>query len=246
MAGFGAFELSEAFLVDYVRGLDREAFDVAALPNPDGLDQRRTSTLPSPVATQALSAYAGDGGTLQVLTTNDPGWFDLRRMTLDANSIGNLTETPLGQSFLGPGVAESTPAGEGSAFAVVRTESGLTIEIWTEGIGVDVVNQILAEGRFVEVEPMEAPTTTTTVEAVTTTTEVPAPTTAVVDAGSTLITDITIEPGDELDRLELFFAGTVPEDYELTPAEEAVRRRLSRSRHRRRGLPGPAPRRPGG
>ena len=76
VAGFGAFELSEAFLVDYVRGLDREAFDVAALPNPDGLDQRRTSTLPSPVATQALSAYAGDGGTLQVLTTNDPGWFD--------------------------------------------------------------------------------------------------------------------------------------------------------------------------
>ena len=220
VAGFGAFELSEAFLVDYVQGLDREAFDVAALPNPDGLDQRRTSTLPSPVATQALSAYTGDGGTLQVLTTNDPGWFDFTRMTIDANITGNLTETPLGQSFLGPGVAESTPAGEGSAFAVVRTESGLTIEIWTEGIGVDVVNQILAEGRFVEVEPTEAPTTTTTVEAVTTTTEVP--TTSVADAGSTLITDITIEPGDELDRLELFFAGTVPEDYELTPAEEAV------------------------
>ena len=221
MAGFGAFELSEAFLVDYVRGLDREAFDVAALPNPDGLDQRRTSTVPSPVATQALSAYAGDGGTLQVLTTNDPGWFDLMRMTIDAN-IGTLTETPLGQSFLGPGVAESTPAGEGSAFAVVRTESGLTIEISTEGIGVDVVNQILAEGRFVEVEPTEAPTTTTAVEAVTTTTEVPAPTTAVAVAGSTLITDITIEPGDELDRLEIFFAETVPEDYELTTAEEAL------------------------
>ena len=141
-------------------------------------------------------------------------------MTLYADIFGNLTETPLGQSFLGPGVAESTPAGEGSAFAFVRTESGLTIAISTEGIGVDVVNQILAEGRFVEVEPMEAPTTTTTVEAVTTTTEVP--TTSVADAGSTLITDITIEPGDELDRLELFFAGTVPEDYELTPAEEAV------------------------
>ena len=164
VAGFGGFEVSEEFFVDYVRDLDDVGFDPATIASPDGLDERQTSTLPSASTTQAVTSYAGDDGTLQVTTTNDPAWFDLMRMSMSVDIVGDLTETDLGESFLGPGYAVSTDeAGNGSAFALVRTESGLTLEISTDGIAADVVDQILADGRLTEVSPIEEPAATTSV-----------------------------------------------------------------------------------
>jgi hypothetical protein len=219
-AAVGGTGITEDDLLAYVDGLDRASFDVRSIPAPEGLSHRELVTIPTETgAQQAFAQYEGQGGSLLVLVMNDPGWFDLIRTGVTSDSDGAPEQIPLGPSPLGTGTA-LLGIDRNTTTAIAHTDSGLAVQITAFDLSPDVVRDILADGRFIEIEPTKQPGTSA-VEPVTPTTVVEPVTTTSVVGGSTLITDVTIEPGDELDRVEIFFADAVPADYELTTSTQS-------------------------
>ena len=217
--------------IGYARQIYGPTLDLETIPAPEGLPEREVVTLPDPGGpVQAEVTYEADNGARQitVVTTNQPGWLDLVQTGAPYPDSGLLDEElALGPSFLGSGHAFFLPTDYASginnydAYALVETDSGLTLEITTYGVGPDVLTDLIQTGAFVDVGPSEAPAPTTVVEPTPTTSVVEPVTPTTVGGSTTRITGIHLEPGSELDRLEISFSGVVP-DYELTTSPEAV------------------------
>jgi hypothetical protein len=220
--GVGAYGVDEDEVVDYVRDLDRDHVELADLPTPSGFDDTGAFGVPSPAATQTIADYDYDGGSVQVITTNEPHWFDLLRVTLLGSE--RLREVPLGDTFLGPGVA-GIAVNETSSAGLVRTDSGLTVLVNTiEVQDPDFVADLLSGGRLVELADTPTPATTSLPD----TTSVATATTEYTDAsdsgeggsgtGPGRLVEIAVDPGPASDRVTLSFEGGIPE-YEVMTSD---------------------------
>ena len=207
--GVGGFGLPEPDVVDYASTLFGGEVDPLAVPAPHDLPERSTWTIPSRVDTeQAFATYRNGGRELGITASNQPGWFDFVQ-SYTMSTYGDFEETEVGDTFLGPAQAIVSEPRTGYGFALIRTESGLTIEIATDGgpTSADELRELLADGRLVELDPDNVltaePTTTTAVVAATTappTSTPPSTTTSVVEpAGANVPT---------FDREHLDGAGT--------------------------------------
>lgn len=147
-AAVGGYGVERADVIEYVRSLGRQSYSLETVPAPDGFPER---VVTGPASAEHLAIYSSERGTtVFVNTTNAPGRFDARRVSLDA-----VAEVPLGTSILGDGVAVLSDAEPDSVTALVRTEGGLTVEISGNGLDGEAVRDLLADGRFVEVESTE-------------------------------------------------------------------------------------------
>jgi hypothetical protein len=144
----------------YARQIYGPTLDLEAIPAPEGLPDRTVVTLPDPRGpVQAEVTYEADGGTRQVTvtTTNQPDWLHLVDEAVLYPSGGpDYEELDLGPSFLGAGhgfvVPDDWVQDGHDALAVVETDSGLTIEISTFGVGPDVLARLIQDGSFVDLD----------------------------------------------------------------------------------------------
>jgi hypothetical protein len=144
--------------VGYARRIYGPTLDLEAIPAPEGLSDREVVTLPDPRGpVEAEVTYEADGGARQITvrTTNQPDWLHLAYEAVLYPVDGPGYEVlALGPSFLGPAHGFVLPddwVSDGhDALAVVETDSGLTIEISTFGVGPDVLTDLIQDGAFVE------------------------------------------------------------------------------------------------
>ncbi len=154
--GVGTHGVEEGDLVDYARRLAADPVDLDHLPEPPGLTPRGVYTVPAaPPSTLAASSYEARGGTITVRVTDEPGRFELLLLG-QAYGAEVVDEVPVGGDLVGPATAALTHPSSGTTVALWRTPSGLTVEVRADGVADDVVQQLLADGRFVEVAPTTA------------------------------------------------------------------------------------------
>jgi hypothetical protein len=165
-------------------------FDLEAIPTPEGLPHREVVTFgPVPDFASRVATYQGPGTQqLQVLTTDEPGYFDLTRIV--STEGVPYEEVPLGPSFLGSGVALVSADDDGPTAALIRTDDGLIVHITADGLDAPVLRTAIETGHLVDLEPAPSPTTTSTVAPQTTG---PATTTSIV-GGDDEVGDITVGP----------------------------------------------------
>jgi hypothetical protein len=182
-AGVGGYGLSEEQVLDYASTIHGGDLDPVSVPAPDGLPDRTTATVPSGLDTeQARVTYRDGGREIDITTTNEPGWFDLVQ-AYALSTYGGFEAADVGDTFLGSARAVISEPRPGYGYAIVRTESGLTVELATDGgpTSPDELRDLLAAGRLVELDPDDLPTAEpTSTTAVATATTLPAATTSMV------------------------------------------------------------------
>ncbi len=165
LGAVGGVGQSAEQVLSYARGLDRTSFDPLQAPTPDGLPRREVLNL-ADGNDQRVAYYTGeesDAGTtwtFHVLTLDQTGWFDLLRVPGNDDEE-QYVEVPLGDSFLGPGVALLREVSGGDGDALIRTDRGLTIQV--VGPQVARLRDAIEAGHFVELEPTGVPGPTTSV-----------------------------------------------------------------------------------
>jgi len=169
---------SEDALIAYAGEVFGPTLDLDDLPSPDGLPERETWTLPDPrgpaEATLTYEATDGSDRWITVSTTNQPGYFDLLQDSSANPADGfGFEEIDLGASFLGSGraIVFDEYSGPGRDYALIRTDTGLTLEITTgcrtgqvcgqPALDDGTLRDVIQTGAFVEVEPTDGPPTTT-------------------------------------------------------------------------------------
>lgn len=231
---------SEDALITYAGEVFGPTLDLDDLPSPAGLPERDTWTLPDPRGPdEARVRYEADDGSgrwITVSTTNQPGYVDLRQDS-SANPAASLPsgvgfeEIALGPSFLGSGraIVFDEYAGPGRDDALIRTDSGLTLEITTgcrsgqlcsrPALDTGTIRGVIRTGAFVDVEPTEGPPTTTAL-APATTTPVTSTSTSIVPSSQALqLTDVRHAFENGVETVELAFDHGIPEYRNLTLLE---------------------------
>lgn len=174
-AGVGGYGVDEQSVLAYAAQIVGGSLDLATVPAPEGLPSRSVSTIPSGLAAeQAEAIYTSGDGEVRVTARNEPGWFDII-LLYGASTYGGFVDAEVGDSFVGPSRAIVSEPAPGHPYALVLTDSGLTIEVSTEfspgptSLDEAELRDLLAAGAFIEVEPTDGPPITTIVAAATTT-----------------------------------------------------------------------------
>ena len=166
IAGVGGYGLEEEAVLAYVSQIAGESLDVATVPAPDGLPERSVSTIPSGLPVEeATATYSNGDGEVRVTTRNEPGTFDILQL-YGTSTYGGFEAAEVGDAFIGPSRAIVSEPAPGHPYALILTDSGLTIEISTESSDALAplaleLQDLLAAGAFVEVEPTAGPPPTT-------------------------------------------------------------------------------------
>ena len=217
---------SEDALITYAREVFSPTLDLDDLPAPDGLPERETWTLPDPrgPAEASVTYEASDGSErwITVSTTNQPGYFDLLQDSSANPADGfGFEEIDLGASFLGSGqaIVFDEYSGPGRDYALIRTDTGLTLEITTgcrsglvcsqRALDAGSIRDVIRTGAFVEVEPTDGPPTTTVLAPTTTVPPVTSTSTSVVPAPQAL-PSVTRSVDELGEHLTIEFDGVPP------------------------------------
>ena len=207
----------------YARSLNGVPFDLETMPAPEGLERREVVTFePVPDFASRVSSYQG-AGVVHVLTTDDPGYFDLTRIVSTEGTP--YEEIGFESSFLGPGEAILSPDDDGPTSALVRTDAGLVIHVFGASLDAETLRAAIEQDHLVDLSA-EAPTPTTT------TVPVPASTTTIGTTTSIVGSTGTIPPpestriagiSDDGSQLTLEFDGPAPVVHDVAAGVDPVK-----------------------
>jgi hypothetical protein len=200
-------------VVQYARELVGQPIDLEEIPTPERLPNREVVTFgPLPDFASRTSSYQGPGNVVHVLTTRDPGYFDLTRIV---STEGRQYERiGFDSSVLGPGEAILSPDDDGTTSALIRTDAGLTIHVFGPGVVADTLRTAIEQDHLVDLTTQEDPSPVTTTPAPASTA---APTTV---AGDATITDIRWGTHDTGERIVIEFAEALPTTHEVLLSDE--------------------------
>jgi hypothetical protein len=178
-------------VVAYARQLNGRPIDLDEMPAPEGLPNRQVVTFgPLPDFPSRTSSYQGPSSVVHVLTTREPGYFDLTRIV---STEGRQYERiGFDSSVLGPGEAILSPDDDGMTSALVRTDAGLTVHVFGPGLSPDALREAIEQDHLVDLTEVERPTPFTA-----TPTAPPTPgrqTTTSIVGDPTQITDVAVDP----------------------------------------------------
>ena len=158
----------------YAQQLSGVPFDLETMPAPERLPHREVVTFePTPDFPSRVASYQGPSSVVHVLTTDDPGYFDLTRIVSTEGQ--QYEEISLGRTFLGPGSAILSPDDDGTTSALVRTESGLTVHAFGRNVDADTLRTAIRYGHLVDLSDEGHPLATTVPATTVPATTVPAP-----------------------------------------------------------------------
>lgn len=145
----GLSGVSTDAVVEYAQQLQGRAIDLEEIPAPDGLERRQVVTFdPLPDFPSRTSSYQGPTSVVHVLTTREPGYFDLTRIVSTEGQP--YEEIGFRSSFLGPGRAILSPDDDGAASALVRTDAGLTIHVFGTNVDPDTLRAAIEQDHLVD------------------------------------------------------------------------------------------------
>jgi hypothetical protein len=220
--------LSSDEVLAYARQIRTVPSDPQEVPAPEALPHREVGTFgPEPSFPVRVAAYRGpvtlgETVTLQVLTTDEPAYFDLTRIV--STEGVPYEEVPLGESFLGPGVALVSADDDGPTSALIRTDAGLVVHITAMGLDAPVLRTAIETGHLVDLSAEQAPTTAPSTPTTIPTDGQPSATTstlvtATTAVPSTEITDIRWGTHGDTDRFVIEFAGALPPTHDVDLAD---------------------------
>ena len=138
-------------VVIYAEALAGVPFDLEQMPAPERLPNREVVTFgPLPDFASRTSSYQGPGDVVHVLTTRDPGYFDLTRIV---STEGEQYERiGFRSTFLGPGEAILSADDDGTTSALIRTDAGLTIHVFSADFDADTLRDAIEQDHLVNLE----------------------------------------------------------------------------------------------
>jgi hypothetical protein len=219
LASVNGHGVSPEDVVAYARQLSDLPFDLDEMPAPDGLPNREVVQFePQPDFPFRVTTYQGPGIVASVLTTSDPGYFDLTRIV----STEGTPYERIGfeSTFLGPGEAILSPDDDGATSALVRTEAGLTVHVFGQHLDADTLRDAIEQDHLVAL-PDEDPTPSTTMP--TTATTAPTTTTVAPDPASVFprTQSVDVRFGVDNTTITVALADVPPEVVDLRASIEA-------------------------